>query len=117
MTPEAQRIAIATACGWTCIQNIGTFPYGRAPGGAPLLPLPDFCNDLNAMALAEQVLTEDQGGEYEEAIVGSCQDALDNSGTNHWLRFKVCTATAAQRAESFLRTLNLWHHENRNSTR
>jgi hypothetical protein len=80
MSPEAQRIAIAEACGWTRY-----FPEST---------LPDYLSDLNAMHEAEKVLTPEQGWEYAQNLV------VD--GGRGWF------ATAAQRAEAFLRTLNLW---------
>lgn len=73
--------------------------------------IPDYLNDLNAMHEAENYITEDTADLYEYAInltkisapsVGygdySCTEA-----------FKLAHASAAQRAEAFLRTLSLWN--------
>ena len=54
---------------------------------------PDFCNDLNAMHEAEEVLSGILGVAYRVGL-----DQLSDP-----LR-----ATAAQRAEVFIKTLNLW---------
>lgn len=133
MTNEAQRITIAEACGWTEITHTGFSDQGIRPKrkegepryGSLYRPapspvendrrewhwIPDYLNDLNAMHEAEKVLTEDQGGEFEEILERICQDQLELDGTNHWLRFRVAHATAAQRAEAFLKTLNLWEDQ------
>ena len=116
MTPEAQRIAIAEACGWTKCHATGGFPCGIHPvspnnSDGFQIPLPDYLNDLNAMHEAEKVLkwtdddTEDERERYWVLLVSIC-DPKDESGANS--RWLCAHATAAQRAEAFLRTLNLW---------
>lgn len=52
--------------------------------------------------LAEGKLSEDEGGEYAERLQNITQDDLINSESNHWLRFKFCTATTTQRATALL---------------
>ncbi len=80
---------------------------------------PDYPSDLNAMHEAEKVLTEEQHRRFSWHLV---QVTDDNYRT--WSAFEYETlsvwemslgdvqaclrATAAQRAEAFLRTLNLW---------
>ena len=92
MTPEQQRIAIAEACG-IVYKN----PWGsvfKTPKGV-FIECPDYCNDLNEMHEAEKILTTKD---------------LWESYKNHMLIFMtepVC-ATAAQRAEAFLRTVGKW---------
>ncbi len=51
-----------------------------------------YFNDLNAMHEAEKVLIGEQEAEYADSLCGNGS----------------VFATAAQRAEAFLRTLNLW---------
>jgi len=101
MTPEEQRIAIAQACGWTgfnpdnipdCLQYTA-----RAPSGKWGL-IPDYPNDLNAMHQAEKVLTKDEATTY---ACGKLRGGL----------FDAVHATAAQRAEAFLRTIGKWVSE------
>lgn len=110
MKPEEQRIAIAKACGWTDIDLFQLrkgddkpwYTWGAAPDnwhGEDCAPwLPDFLNDLNAMHEAEKFLIERLlEMEYRETlgdIVGQYQC--------------IWHATASQRAEAFLKTLNLW---------
>ena len=104
MTPEQQRIAIAEACGWTnvaprIVKNVKhqgddiTVGIWSDDGW-----IPDYLNDLNAMHEAEKVLTYAQGGDM-----------------TLWIQRMTCAgygpqlfATAAQRAEAFLRTISKW---------
>lgn len=50
MTPEAQRIAIATACGWKIVAP----GRGYTPDGTPGGIVPGYPNDLNACAEMEK---------------------------------------------------------------
>ena len=115
MNPERQRIAIAEACGWTKIRLhprwvsdigsefpptlCGTHPSKGRPEGIPWWgPLPDYLNDLNAMHEAENVLTNEQWWLFVEFLT-----EIRGGGV------ALCiSATAAQRAEAFLKALNLW---------
>ncbi len=115
MKPEAQRIAIAEACGWTrrlvppTADNLyGEFQHTwwkRPTDGAEPKQIPDYLNDLNAMHEAEGHAYETQPTcwmkNYEEALCEVCSRAQYPS-------WNIWHATAAQRAESLLRTLNLW---------
>lgn len=66
----------------------------------------DFYSDLNAMHEAEKSLTIDQQAEYWVCL-HHLTDADECTG--HWLDLKATgCATAAQRAEAFLKTLGLW---------
>lgn len=113
MSPAKQRIAIAEACGWKIISHTATGnPYWNDPngvyrGGGSHQPLPDYLHDLNAMHEVEAMLTT--AGEwcrYVDALaeIKSASDWREY-GTDAFLLIR---ATAAQRAEAFLRTLNLW---------
>ncbi len=96
MTPAAQRIAIAEACGyWPTMRGVPVW-YERDGGHVVFNDLPDYLNDLNAMHEAEKALNEEQMCDY-------IQKYIRESCPTRW----TC-ATAAQRAEAFLRTLNLW---------
>ena len=93
MKPEEQRIAIAGVCGWKKI------PDGRWNLDGKVEPfLPDYLNDLNAMYEAEKVLVNIQWGAYGEHLRRLCDK------TTSW----PYHATASQKAEAFLKTLNLW---------
>ena len=96
MTPEQQRIAIAKACGWV------ESPYGKWSNDGLILrdPLnpPDYLNDLNAMHDAEKILSPTSEIEWHNQLQNVC-------GCSWRVMIR---ATAAQRAEAFLKTLNLW---------
>jgi hypothetical protein len=86
MTNDEINIAIANACG---------------QGHHHLRNLPDYLNDLNAMHEAEKILDQMQARAYSDFLGQSEQD-----GT--WAGCHCFHQTAAQRAEAFLKTLNLW---------
>ena len=98
MSPEAQRIAIAEACGWTRYNGKEKFQF-YSPRGmyARMENLPDYPTDLNAMHEAEKVLTLPERRKYRKTLLGHCEPA---SIAIH--------ATAAQRAEAFLLTIGKW---------
>ncbi len=105
MTTEEINIAIAEACGWTKIEDPTHYLWKRANtewrgGFEYATELPDYCNDLNAMYEAEKTLIY-KYREYEDRLWFIVQrDGKELAFTSH--------ATAPQRAEAFLRTLNLW---------
>lgn len=111
MKPELQRIKIAEACGWTFVNRVDKFPHGLPPEGRIhryTIPLPDYLNDLNAMHEAEKVLNIDQKLQYVE-MLRSIKGPVSRDRTPvTWIYAHL--ATAAQRAEAFLRTLNLWEN-------
>lgn len=120
MTPEAQRIAIAEACGWTDADFEGM--YGRPHANSMLRePLPDYLNDLNAMHEAEKTLGEDQRREHAWFLVQIIDKfqtwAPQDFPVLHVWEMSLCdiadclAATADQRAEAFLRTLGLWEEK------
>lgn len=93
MTPEQQRIAIAKACGtlrWTWLDK--HYP-----------DCPHYPDDLNAMHEAVAVLTPDQYRRFHAILCDMTH--------NEWMASEECharhvnEATAAQRAEAFLRTI------------
>ncbi len=105
MNPIEQREAIAKACGWT-EQSLGWWRHEDHKLDAVILP--DYLNDLNAMHEAEKILTPKQWNTYTVNLartIAECHDANIKVSvpTNVLL-----SATAAQRAEAFLRTLGLW---------
>ena len=103
MTPEEQIVAIAEACGWTDIKR---GPYDGLPFGRykthQLEGVPDYLADLNAMHEAEKVLIGDEPEnselwcDFQTNLVIACPAYLSYH------------ATAAQRAEAFLRTIGKW---------
>ena len=107
MTHEAQRIAIAEACGWKPGGSGKTWGDGQTFGIPPngedwhWQEMPDYYNDLNAMHAAEKALTRQQQTEYAYQL----SEIVAPITAEDWC---IAHATAAQRAEAFLRTLNLW---------
>jgi hypothetical protein len=103
MKAEAQGIAIAEACGYQLDSWEGKVKgiIGWKFKDQYISILPDYLNDLNAMHEAEKVLHGNCWRPYRDKLA-----ILTNSGP-----FPDVDCTAAQRAEAFLRTLNLWTDE------
>jgi len=118
MNKEQQWIAIVEVCGFKPMRYVppvaGQFileprNFHRWKKGGIVYyidDLPDFLHDLNAMHEAEKSLS---GINYEQYML-HVQRLVDPRGTCHgaMVAWRVMRATAAQRAEAFLRTLNLW---------
>jgi hypothetical protein len=130
VSPEAQRIAIAEACGWVEIKSevdwlpnlitgLFTKPHLTKPGKVKVWitrrEIPDYLNDLNALHAAEKVLLSDDATYSQRNFYASLLGSITlNDNGRGWQPlsnddcFPILHATAAQRAEAFLRTLNLW---------
>jgi hypothetical protein len=133
VNPIAQRIAIAEV-------GRKWFKWGDAPGesnrflvvpkenngsfllcdkpshGIPcnLSELPDYLNDLNAMHEAEEKLNNSKDGSRFGQILASIVLGLNETEIitlNAWAAMRLARATSSQRAEAFLKTLNLWNDE------
>jgi hypothetical protein len=100
MTEQQIDTAIAEACGWTIELSILQSGLEVVRDGKRK-PLPDYCNDLNAMHEAEKVLT----GLNCHAFCDALLDIVADSPDHLW---EVLTASSRQRAEAFLRTLGKW---------
>jgi hypothetical protein len=106
MTDQQINAAIAQACGWTecrlvtkVVLSVLRDPvaYGVPPNGTYEIACPNYCTDLNSMHEAEKVLRDtDLLLKYGMHICNS-----------HHYQYLLC-ATARQRAEAFLRALELW---------
>lgn len=107
MTTDQQRIAIATACGWTT-KHKGLWVESLKIYAA----LPNYLNDLNAMHEAEQVLTYEQKEQFVFWLnhIHPSADIHHSDGQKDFRLevFSLVHSPASQRAEAFLRTLNLW---------
>jgi hypothetical protein len=108
MNKQEQRIAIAEACGY---RNIA-LREDPDEGFGPLLTgfkndnqfdeqIPDYLNSLNAMHKAEKIFDH---ALYCRYINELCDVTIKGNNSMYM-------ATAVQRAEAFLKTLNLWKHE------
>lgn len=111
MTPQAQQIAIAVACKVIRPWTFGSF---QTPNGCLLASLPDYLNDLNAMHEAEKVLTERERLQYVEESGKQSRNEFAKTGRDprscedREIIYWHLSATSTQRAEAFLRALNLW---------
>jgi hypothetical protein len=105
MSPNEIDKRIAIACGWKDVRYTGIFVKGIPPdwNDTDRFEIPDYHRDLNAMHKAEKVLSRGENynqtggfGRYKTALAEVCdeQHPID--------------ATAAQRAEAFLRTIAQW---------
>ena len=98
MSPEQQRIAIAEACEWFFMDD-----YWHYPNGAKAITTPNYLNDLNAMHEAVKSLPQNLKPRYFACLCAIVSGAISLNGYS-----EATEATAAQRAEAFIRTLNLW---------
>jgi hypothetical protein len=113
MTKEQQRIAIAEECGWgkdgEFIRNlikrhdeqVERAYYQDRP--LPKGGVPDYLNDLNAMHEVETQMDLPTFNKYSSVLIAQVigWEAYDNEHI-------AIRATATQRAEAFLRTLEKW---------
>jgi hypothetical protein len=123
MTEEQQRIAIAEACGWVFPKGNGANgPFVIRPNGDHLWHndnpvgverallwnyIPEYTRDLNAMHEAVRKLTDSQRAEFRRSLTEvwtTWYNATRGSFPNH---DDSVNAPADQRAEAFLRALNL----------
>jgi hypothetical protein len=102
MKPYRQRIAIAKACGFKWSE------YSDELGQLVAEFMPDYLKDLNAIHEAEKVLTQQQRIEYVCELGYIWTGRNDRAILNWWF---VHDATAAQRAEAFLRTIGKWEDD------
>lgn len=93
MKPEQQKIAIARACG----EDNDSIVRGL---------IPDYLNDLNAMHKVCETLTEQQEMAFRDQLHAITRRDYESGVRSRIL--STINATAAQRAEAFLITLNLW---------
>lgn len=127
MNPEAQRIAIAEACGlnpqdspldspranlkgWFTPAGYDDYRHSY-PHGQMVKIIPDYLNDLNAMQEAVQTLNEQERVHFVDALLGAINREPDYNIDDDFCSndgWKLVTATAAQRAEAFLEAKNLW---------
>ena len=111
MTDEQINIAVAGACGWTDCEHIESlglskgkhvFVQAQYPTGHSQLP--DYCNDLSAMHEAEKSLNPSLAGCYARTLTSIAWQSEQPV-------FAPMSATAAQRAEAFLRTIGKWEEQ------
>ena len=113
LTPEEQRIKVAELCGWEVRKSGAAILSGiicwnseldksRPPEDDGIrFDVPDYLNDLNAIHEAEKSLDDTQSVNYDYYLKCICWD--DGVRTN--TRIGAHLATAAQRAEAFVLTM------------
>lgn len=109
MTPEQQRIALYTWAGWSHYHEDLWVPPGITDfSELDCDCLPDCLNDLNAVHELEKKLTDTQYVQWALALNELWLRDNPYSIPNRIGIFRSASATAAQRCEALLKTLNLW---------
>lgn len=109
-TPELKiNTAIAEAVGW----KVNHFKEGEVEidywhhiDGRPGTP-PNFCGDLNAIAQAEAMLTDEQHNKYRHILAKVCGVGHANRAYGLYAHRNLVSAPAKERATAFVRALNL----------
>lgn len=115
MKAIAQQIAIAKACGWTIVSLYPLLGVVSGLRESPVL-IPDYLNDLNAIREATAILPDLASDDNGADQLGYCEwlatvvGAKWGSSNAHdmWL---IVNASAAERAEAFLRTIGKWRDD------
>jgi len=113
MKEEQQRIAIAEACGWKW-ERLWTGELHGKPVGeqGPFREVPDYLNDLNAMHAAFLSLPAGSHITFGRHLQEVCGEGLVGYVSSYPEDFaglaRIAHATAAQRAEAFLKTIGKW---------
>lgn len=120
MTDNEIRIKIAEALGYTppfkteeCrTENHATEGWVTVLTDANDRYVPDYLNDLNACAKFENVLgtigAKEYGKRLQEVTGWHCVGIVPDYERDLVYLSRVARATARQRCEAFLRTMNLW---------
>lgn len=128
MSPEDQRRVIAKACGhfWhpesehavfrthhgeiaglpylVHYCECGAYRYAQHPDWTPSEDeAPDYPFDLNAMSVAENILTKEQQSIY----IGNLENVVSRVPDANLWSWALAHAHAPQRAEAFIKTLHL----------
>lgn len=109
-TDQEINVAIAKACGWKSRPDpfyedklAWTSDEGATWGAT--CGLPDYCHDLNAMAHAESLITDDHWQRYRD-ILTDCTFKATPANARF---FRPHCATAQQRAKAFLKLKELFN--------
>jgi hypothetical protein len=119
MNKKDQVIAIAEACGWTNFDcrkvNESLVIWGAPPNAKYTTLVPNFTKDLNAMHEARKLCI--RNSEQIQEYFYQLNDAvgLVNTTSPAWIKefatYALIDASAAEHAEAFLKTLDLWKNE------
>lgn len=100
MTDQQINAAIAKACGWEDVAPLKENPnVWIGKHGGYYQNLEEYCDDLNAMHEAEEVLLWDNGPGVWECYRNKLRGKYGEDDIH---------TTARQRAEAFLKTLGKW---------
>ena len=111
MNEENQRIFIAEARGWKTKSDSPNWTYYRPDGRGWNGCLPDYLKDLNAMHEVVSSRVEAEGFPFQEKYTHELRAVVTRRrrGCNKiQIDFWMAEATAAQRAEAFLRAIGKW---------
>ncbi len=135
MKPEEQRIAIAEACGYKWVENVRV--RSNSQSGAwcsadgwcnpktkeisdDVCDLPNYLNNLNAMHEAFLSLPTGSHITFGRHLQEVCGEGLVGYVSCYPEDFaglaRIAHATAAQRAEAFIRTIGKWNSDKINKT-
>lgn len=110
MTPQQINEAIAKEQGWkhSPIHNTWYPPWLHPMSNVLAHTLPNYYNDLNAMHEVEKTLTDE---EYQDLFENLYLAACRTTGPEDTYKYKRAwvSATAAQRAEAYLKVKGLWN--------
>ena len=107
MSPAQQNIAIHQALGWRKVRSGSMAGYWRHQRHGYRADIDrDYTGDLNAMHAAVMTLDRVSRRVYVETLVNVCDGSVPGDLLGD--QFVILNATAAQKAEAFLRVLNLW---------
>ncbi len=121
MTDMELRSKVAELAGWKNIRTLtredlysdeNLYGWVGSPGGIPpwylgtnpeynMEALPDYLNDLNAMNAVEKTLVGEQAFLYVDLLTAT----MSGVWADHKRRLECATATARQRAEAFVKTM------------
>ena len=109
MNEEQQNKTIAKHCGWRQSKSSMWEGWWHEKGKHTYQRFcPNFCEDLNAMHEAENCLLADEKEIYWNYLFDHCDGTVFSRVEDD---YKMIHATAAQRAEAFLKTLKLWKEQ------
>jgi hypothetical protein len=123
MDTKKINIILAEFCGWDCDPMVarewesrGQWARHSTVDGGTIVSknrIPDYCNDLNAIHEVEAKLTSNQRFEYFYNLNDAV--GLVNSNSPAWIKefsvIDIATASAQQRAEALVKTLDKWVDE------
>lgn len=108
MNIDKQRAAIAEYCGWKVEAN--QYKRWTSPNGTSWNYPPQYDKDLNQMHEALKHLKDNYTSQdFQKArFINHLENIVSSEVPNGGWSFALTTATAAQKAEAFLKTIGKW---------